>query len=423
MSAFGHERKLEFERYSLKPSGRRCFTKTRLNSILSLAYWSNQVSEVNIRHYKRFLKTFILSATACIAITSFASSNAQELPNTPAAFSVFVPKAQTVETRFDYGVWDDALQDVVVQMGPSLRRFAKRPRGQLGTLLSFKERRSRYRLEGSRVTFHYMSDKYLSSLTEYKDDLLRLANDHDIQAFDRNEQLAFWINLHNVVLIETIAKNHPTSNPSALLFGAQQQPLHEAKLMTIKNVALSLKDIRENIVYKNWDNPNVIYGFFRGDIGGPGLVPYAVTAENVKHVLSLNGFEYISSLRGFHTTKKERKVSQIYNEARPYFFPNWPQDIEDHFKTYLKEHNLLDQIEQDKPISFIEYDTIIADLWGGNISIGSYSVSNQLAPAGTPPILFERAEKIQELKIKGRLKRKHSVTIEDIETEDQSVVK
>ena len=309
-------------------------------------------------------------------------------------------------------------------MGPSLRNFprANNP-GSLGSRIVISSRQSRYRLEGSRVTFHYLSDKYISTLTEYKEDLLRLANEHDIQSFSRNEQLAFWINLHNVVLIETIAKNHPTSNPSALLIGAQQQPLHEAKLMTIKNVALSLKDIRENIVYKNWDDPIVIYGFFRGDIGGPGLMPFAVTAENVKQVLSSNAFEYISSLRGFQITKKERKVSQIYNEARPYFFPNWPQDLEAHFKVHLQEHYLLEQIEQDKPISFIEYDTIIADLWGGNNSIGSASVTNLLAPPGTPPILIERARKIQQLKVKGLLKRKHSVTIEDIETEDRSVVK
>ena len=148
-------------------------------------------------------------------------------------------------------------------------------------------------------------------------------------------------------------------------------------------------------------------------------MPFAVTAENVNYVLASHAFEYITSLRGFHTTKKERKVSQLYNEARPYYFSNWPQDIESHFKSYLQDHYLLNQVEQDKPISFIEYETIIADLWGGNNYSGSEHVTSELAFVGTPPILLERAKKIDELKGKGLLKRSYNVTIEDIETENK----
>ena len=336
-------------------------------------------------------------------------------------FDVFAPKKQTLSTSFDYTVWDIALQDSVVQMGPSLRRFAKLTRPSIGTRIVKKSRNSPYRLEGSRFTFHYISDSYVESLTAYKEDLIRLAHKHDIQAFSRNEQLAFWINLHNVVLIEAIAKEHPTRNPSTLMLGPETLPLHDAKLMTIKNIPLSLRNIRENIVYENWNNPDVIYGFFRGDIGGPGLMPFAVTGENVKAVLATNGFEYTTSLRGFHTTDDERKISYLYKEARPYFFSNWPQDIETHLKGYFQDHYLLDQVSQNKPVSFIEYETIIADLWGGDNSIGSASSTNLESFVGTPPILVERERKIEELRVKGLLRRNYSVVIEELETEDRAL--
>ena len=400
--------------------------------------------EANIRDYIELSKAFIFTALACMALieNSYArvvddgisiqvksSIIGEEIPQTQDVFDIFVPKDHTLATRIDYSIWDNALQESVVQMGPSLRVFARRPRQRVGSRVVIQSRNSPYRLEGSRFLFHYISDSYVAALTEYKQDLLRLANEHDIQAFSRDEQLAFWINLHNVVLIETIAKNHPTSNPSALVFGSEALPLHEAKLMTIKNVPLSLRNIRENIVFENWHNPEVLYGFFRGDIGRPGLMPFAVTAENVNYVLASHAFEYITSLRGFHTTKKERKVSQLYNEARPYYFSNWPQDIESHFKSYLQDHYLLNQVDQDKPISFIEYETIIADLWGGNNYSGSEHVTNLLparggfAPSGimawTPPLLIERGKKIEELKVKGLLKRNYTVTIEDIETVDK----
>jgi len=402
--------------------------------------------EAVIRDFYLTSKIFGLTVLACLASGTNTHANSEKYSESPRAlsssvqvqapahtatqksarsqdiFEAFAPKTQTLSTSFDYTAWDNALSDSVVQMGPSLRKFATRqPRPSLGSRITVKSRNSPYRLEGSRFTFFYISDSYVATLKEYKQDLLRLANEHDIQSFSRNEQLAFWINLHNVVLIEAIASKHPTKNPSALVFGLEALPLHDAKLMTIKNIPLSLRNIRENIVYENWDSPDVIYGFFRGDIGGPGLMPFAVTGENVKYVLATLGFEYTTSLRGFHTTKKERKVSQLYHEARPYYFSNWPQDIETHLKGYFQDHYLLNQVQQDKPISFIEYETVIADLWGGNNYLGSASVTNTSGFVTTPPILFERAKKIKELGVKGLLKRNYSVIIEDIKTENKSL--
>ena len=339
------------------------------------------------------------------------------------SFGVFAPKPQTLNTRFDYSVWDAALEDSVVQFGPSLRRPARRPRARLGSRIIKRTDRSPYRLEGSRVTFHSFSDRYESALNLYKEDLVRLANVHDIQAFNRNEQLAFWINLHNVVLIDAISQKHPTSYPSKQVFGLQDELLHDAKLITIKNIPLSLRDIREKIVYQNWKDPNVIYGFFRGDIGGPGIMHFAVTRENVKEVLFRNGLEYATSLRGFQTSNGARNVSIIYHEARPYFFPNWSQDLETHLATFAKgQDRLLSQVQQNKPFGLIKYETLIADLWGGNRRVGSSTVTDLRGNIDPPPVLIERFEKLQELSVKGLLNRRHRVRIIDEAVGDNPIV-
>ncbi|MEP6343023.1 MAG: DUF547 domain-containing protein [Maricaulaceae bacterium] len=328
---------------------------------------------------------------------------------------IFAPKEKTLNYSFDYETLDTALRDVVVQMGPSLRRFANKPRTGIGSRIIDRTQRSPYRLEGSRITFYYLSDKYTRTLSEYKADLIRIANDIDIQSLDRDEQLAFWINLHNVTLIEAIALNHPTSYPAELEIGDNGLTLHDAKLITIKNTPLSLKNIREDIVYSNWDNPAVIYGFYRGDIGGPAIRNFAATRNNVDYLLAFHAYEYITSLRGFHTTATSRKVSKIYDEAKPYFFTNWPKDVEDHLAFYLQGDDLLDDVRENKPVELIEYDLIIADLWGGNNSLSSASVRSRTIP-GSPPIIFELHEKFRELKVKGKLKRSGTVTIEDIVT-------
>ena len=385
----------------------------KLTTILCLASAASAYAADNLIETSPTLYAAQIDAETSNHTHEVSSQSSQDI------YNIFSPKKHTLNTSFDYGVWDKALENRVIPLGLSLRRNAPRLKAEIGTRLIKRSQNSKYRLEGSRVTFYSFTDGFIDVLTEYKEDLIRLAHEHDIQSFSRNEQLAYWINLHNVVLIETIAKEHPVRKPSKLVLGSKKETLHIAKLIKIKDVPLSLKNIRENIVYENWDNPNVIYGFFRGDIGGPGLSPYAVTADNVDFVLETHGFEYITSLRGFQTTSFDRKISYIYNEARPYFFPNWPHDLEAHFKDYLEDHHLLGKIQEDKPLSFISYDTTIADLWGGDRTISSKPTFSTRG-LGKPPVLFEYKNKFEELKRKNLHQKQRTVIIEDIETEDKT---
>ena len=338
-------------------------------------------------------------------------------------YSIFSPKPQTSNARLDYLVWDAALKESVVKMGQSLRiRARKKRHGEYGTLGSrlLIGHTSPYRLEGSRITFSYLPDRFIETLSAYREDLVTIANENDLQTYSRKEQLVFWMNLHNVLVIETIAKNYPVQKPSDLAIGPNGASLHDAKLVTINNVPLSLRDIRENIVYKNWPNPVVIYGFYRGDIGGPGIMDYAFTSNNIDYVLHLQAFEFITSLRGINYTKFNRNISALYAEARPYYFQDWPGGVEAHLRQFA-DKKTLKALDKETPFTVEEYDKTIADLWGGTRRRGSASVSSddgsQFSP---PPILYERRAKIRTMRRKGMLKRSYSVTITDIETTDNS---
>jgi Protein of unknown function, DUF547 len=343
--------------------------------------------------------------------------------NTRTIYSVFAPKPQTSDTKLDYTVWDAALQDSVVKMGPSLRsRAPKKKASILNNSRIVKGHKSPYRLEGSRVTFSYMPDKYIDTLTTYRKDLVSIANEQDLQTYSKKEQLAFWMNLHNVLLIENIAKEYPVRKPSRLKIGANGEKLHEAKLVVIQGVPLSLRDIRENIVYRNWSNPLVMYGFFRGDIGGPGIMNYAITSDNISYVLNLQAYEFVNSLRGFNAIFSTRNVSQIFQEAAPYYFENWPIDVERHIRQFADGKTLSD-IEKNLPFKVAEYDQTVADLWGGTMSRQSnpgvsYDRYGNIQASNVPPIMYERARKIRQLRRKGLLKRNYTVTITDIDTTD-----
>lgn len=336
-------------------------------------------------------------------------------------FDVFKPKPQTRNASFDFTLWDDLLNSFVVPFGPSLRQIARKPKPQVGTRL-MQGNQSKYRLEGNKISYSLTPSQNFDVVTEYRKELVRIANEQDFQRFSRDEQLAFWFNLHNVVLIDEIAKNYPVRRPSSqITFGSNEVPLHDAKLITIKEVPLSLRDIREKIVYRNWSNPDVIYGFTHGDIGGPAIYTSAYKARNLSYALNYQAIEYINSLRGVQALYRDRKISKIYDEARPYFFTNWPADVEGHIRKHA-ETGALDAINKKRPLTFVNYDTTIADLLGGRTIVNTSPVfsTDAYATHFLPPILSERANKFEALRLKGYVYegKTGTIIIEDIETVD-----
>jgi Protein of unknown function, DUF547 len=178
-------------------------------------------------------------------------------------FARFAPKAATVNTKIDYTAWDEALRYLVFRMGKSIREGAPRVEPGMGTRRVYGHD-SRYRLEGNRVIFSFMNQDVLTALAEYRQDLEQTANLVDISKLAKNEQLAYWINLHNAAIIEQIALAYPVSQPSRIKLDASGLPFDETPFISVAGVKMSPKDIRTKIVFPHWKDPKVIYGFFRG---------------------------------------------------------------------------------------------------------------------------------------------------------------
>jgi hypothetical protein len=194
---------------------------------------------------------------------------------------------------------------------------------------------SRYRLEGSLVMFRFFDDAVISSFAEYRQDLERVAETLDISTLPRNEQLAFWINLHNVAMMEQIASDWPVRQPREIAIDGV--PLDDAKFITLRGIPLSLRDIRENIVYRHWKDPKVIYGFWRGEIGGPQLQSYAFTGANVGSLLDVAAADFVNSLRGTQKQGDRLEVARLYAEVAPFYFPDFETDLRGHLAQYADE--------------------------------------------------------------------------------------
>ena len=350
-------------------------------------------------------RTLAASAIAASALAlgtapAFAQGNAPD-----PRFETFTPTNAPIDHTIDYSIWDEAMKNLVISMGPSLRETAGAPPSSFGTRRQYGHV-SRYRLEGSRIMFSFLDADIISSFTEYRQDLERTADLVDIQSLSRNEQLAYWINLHNVAMIEQIANAWPVRQPREIKIDGV--PLDEARFITVEGIALSPRDIREKIVFANWRNPKVIYGFWRGEIGGPSIQREAFNADNVARLLDRGARDFVNSLRGTQKQGSTLEVSELFRDVAPYYFPNFEADLRAHLTEYADEETkaLLtgtDRIET----SVSEYD--IADLAGGvreptyqNIQSADGTQVSFRIPQSMTQLLQQREEKFQRIIREGR---------------------
>ena len=321
----------------------------------------------------------------------------------------FVPRVRDAESRIDYSLWGYALQNMVVGLGPSLRSAVGRPEGFTGTRFN-RGHKSRLRMEGSRIAYSFFDEELTASLTAYREDLERVGTELDIASLSRNEQLAYWLNLHNVAVIEQIALGYPTIQPSRLKI--EGVPMDEARFIEVAGVKLSPKDIRTGIVYPNWDDPRVIYGFYRGDIGSPLIQPEEFNARNLDFLLSDNAEEFVNSLRGVEQRGKTLHVSTIYEEAAPYYFQDFQTDLFKHLGTHAN-YDVVKEIAKTERIEASLTEPDIGDLARGqrqpyvaNVTstnrFGEPVLASTRIPLNIQRYVGERREKIEKLQRRGQ---------------------
>ena len=352
------------------------------------------------------------------------------------------------QTRFPIAPIRAFFYSIVLDVGPSLRNPPARKPQATGTRIR-QGNHSRYRFEGNRIDFDQLTNRQKRLLTRYRSLIESVPNSRPLSAFNRDEQLAYWLNLHNVVLLEQMALHHPFKRPRNLrvtdIYGERQR-LFDAKLVTVQGVPLSLNDIRVNIVYRHWLNePVVMYGFSYGEVGGPSIAPRAFNGANVRQYLDRNATEYVNSLRGVDKFGRGFSVSQIYADHREIFFPNWPSDLLNHLRSYADDP-VLELLSETNRIRFSKYDPTVIDLSGGGdivakmpdapdvqkttIEATSPGLNGAPGSDGVTSGVTVRRQSLQELELRSRIelrrrripeafwpgpeRRRGSVTITDV---------
>lgn len=176
---------------------------------------------------------------------------------------------------------------------------------------------ARYRIRGAdgiaRIAYRRVLPADREALSLYVATLSGLP----ITAYRRAEQLAYWLNLYNALILRTVLEHFPVA--SILDIKLAKGGPWAKKLLHIEGEEVSLDDIEHRILRPLWRDPRVLYGLNNAALGAPDLPPRAVTAANAETLLDQGAHDYVNQPRGVRIDKGRLSVSSLYVWYKPDF--------------------------------------------------------------------------------------------------------
>ena len=315
---------------------------------------------------------FSITLTASLYLASAVVAHAQ-LTSVPAPFKG-ADESSTYSIKYDDV--NVVLRRTVVNTGRSSRERAEPNRASTGTRMRNTIKRATAN-EGNRFYFELFQDdeEAVAILAQVKKNLEMVPDQVELAAFSRNEQLAYWLNLYNITIVDELVKIYPTRKLKKALEG--KKSILDKKVLKVAGIDLSLNDIKF-ILRENYNgNPLIIYGLYQGIIGGPNIRKVAYTGSNVYAALQDNAEEFVNSNRGsYSSSPKTFRVSNLY-ERDEAFFPN-DEALRKHLMRYLQSPEL-EELQAASAIKANIEDWTITDLFGSARDPGGSLASNKAA--------------------------------------------
>lgn len=130
-----------------------------------------------------------------------------------------------------------------------------------------------------------------------------------VRGFNRDEQLAYWLNLRTMILLHQTIEDHDSVKPEAMLRGPDS--FTGRQVVTIEGHKLSLADI-DRLILKHWREPNVIYGLVLPARGGPALPRAAYRGATVHAQLNAAGREFVNRSGVVEAKAKTVRLSSFF---------------------------------------------------------------------------------------------------------------
>jgi len=202
---------------------------------------------------------------------------------------------------------------------------------------------------GNSVNYQLIAEQLKPELYAY---LTQLAGTAIIN-YNRNEQLAYWINLHNALVVKLIVDNYPIQSIRDI--GDPDEPRSspwKRNLIRVNGTSVSLDDIENRIIRPIWPDPRIHYLLANGTVTSGNLLRQAVTADKLEILLNQAARAYINSTKGVTANQQSLQLSALYKRYEQDFGGS-KKAILEHVKPFLQDQALLK--DTDKTV-FMAYD-------------------------------------------------------------------
>lgn len=188
------------------------------------------------------------------------------------------------------------------------------------------------------------------------DDYLERMAKIDIGKYNRDEQLAYWLNVYNAITVKVVSDHYPLSNIQDINIspGLFSVGPWGANLITINKIPLSLEGIHNRIIRPIWNDPRTHYALNNGTIGAPNLNKQVYKGATIDNQLNKVAREYINSLRGVQIIDDKLIASKIYDWFEEDFGGN-KQLVIRHLKLFANP-KLKKQLKKTKTINAYIYN-------------------------------------------------------------------
>jgi len=315
----------------------------------------------------RYFLTAVFFVLACVSASEAAT---RQVPEPFQGFD------ENSKYTINFDDLSNILKAAVVDIGMSTREKAAPSQAATGTRMKTSVKRSTIN-EGNRFYYETFAknEEAQKLLVAIQKSLEQVPSQAPLKYFTRDEQLAYWLNLYNVTVLNQIIKEYPQRNLKKLVVGKNSFFLQ--KILSVAGIPLSLDDIEYVILKNNYNSdPLIIYGLYQGYIGGPNIRKRAYTGGDVWRALKNNAHEFINSNRGTYPKDETTfRVSSLY-ERNKAFFPDFSNDLSQHLMTYI-EGDERSELQSSKFMRADIDDWTVTDLGGTYRDFsGSFADSN-----------------------------------------------
>ena len=179
----------------------------------------------------------------------------------------------------------------------------------------------------------------------------------DPTTLNKDEQLAYWLNFRNLLVIRAIAADLPGRSFKRKR-GDFEAPgeLWTRKRLSVNGVSLSIDDIEKKIILANWSDPNIVYGLYQGSKGGVAFYPPKnFTGATVKDELAERGRHFVNSKRVVRVRRDTATFSAIYDWYKSDLFENDDAAVKGHIES-LADSDLKAELSNISEIKYNKMD-------------------------------------------------------------------